>query len=126
SSSCTGVRSAAFSVGRGRSPGMAIRRIEGSYRDPSGHVYDAGDHILRSVRPIAADDFNLVLRSGLLEHLVAEGTLLPFEVVGRSLLAEQAPDAVHVLQHPRLEFISHPYEWSFPALRAAALLHLDI
>ena len=105
---------------------MAVKRIEGSYRDPSGHVYDAGDHVLRSVRPIAADDFNVVRRTGLLDRLVAEGTLLPFEEVDRDELTALAPDAVHVLRHPRLDFISHPYEWSFPALRAAAVLHLDI
>lgn len=105
---------------------MVIRRVAGSYRDPSGHVFDAGDHVLRSVRPPAAQEFDQVKQTGLLDRLVAEGTLLPFEVVDRELLAEQEPDAVQVLRHPRLGFISHPYEWSFPGLRVAALLHLDI
>jgi ribosomal protein L11 methylase PrmA len=31
-----------------------------------------------------------------------------------------------VIQHPRLDFISYPYEWSFSGLRAAALLTLDL
>jgi ribosomal protein L11 methylase PrmA len=31
-----------------------------------------------------------------------------------------------VVRHPRLAFVSYPYEWSFPLLKAAALLHLDI
>lgn len=105
---------------------MVIRRIAGSYRDPSGHVFDAGDHILRSVRPPAAPEFDQVKQIGLLDRLSAEGSLLPFEIVDRQLLAEAEPDAVYVLRHPRLPFVSHPYEWSFPGLRAAALLHLDI
>ena len=31
-----------------------------------------------------------------------------------------------VLQHERLPFISYPYEWSFPLLKAAAILHLTV
>jgi ribosomal protein L11 methylase PrmA len=31
-----------------------------------------------------------------------------------------------VLRHERVPFISYPYEWSFPLLKAAALHHLDI
>lgn len=105
---------------------MTPGRIAGSYRDPSGHVFEAGDHVLRSVRPPAAADFAEVLKSGFLNQLVDAGDLHPFEVVDPALLAELEPDAVQVLRHPRLRFISHPYEWSFPALRAAALLHLNI
>ena len=31
-----------------------------------------------------------------------------------------------MVQHPKLPFISYPYEWCFTALKRAALLHLDI
>ncbi len=37
-----------------------------------------------------------------------------------------SPARRSVIEHPRLPFISHPYEWSFEALRAAALHHLDV
>ncbi|MCC6948214.1 MAG: class I SAM-dependent methyltransferase [Bradyrhizobiaceae bacterium] len=30
------------------------------------------------------------------------------------------------MEHPRIPFISYPYEWSFAVHRAAALLHLDL
>lgn len=105
---------------------MTPSRSGGSYRDPSGHVFVADDHVLRSIRAPAAGPFDEVHRTGFLGRLVAEDFLVPYEFVDRGLLAEQEPDAVHVLRHPRLEFVSHPYEWSFPALQAAALLHLDI
>jgi ribosomal protein L11 methylase PrmA len=29
------------------------------------------------------------------------------------------------MTHPKLEYLSYPYEWTFSALKAAALLHLD-
>jgi len=105
---------------------MALSRSRGSFRDPSGHVFDGDDHVLRSVRPSASGLFDQVHRTGFLNRLVAEQLLLPYEFVDRGLLAVQEPDAVHVLRHPRVDFISHPYEWSFPGLQAAALLHLDI
>ncbi len=35
-------------------------------------------------------------------------------------------DVAYVLEHPRLPFISYPYEWTFEQLRDAALLHVDL
>jgi ribosomal protein L11 methylase PrmA len=35
-------------------------------------------------------------------------------------------DVAYVLETPKLPFVSFPYEWPFPALKAAALLHLEI
>ena len=32
----------------------------------------------------------------------------------------------YLLEHARIGYVSFPYEWSFPALKAAALLHLDL
>jgi len=46
--------------------------------------------------------------------------------VDPGVLAEEAPDAVHVIEHPPLKFISYPYSWSFDGLQAAALLTLDL
>jgi ribosomal protein L11 methylase PrmA len=105
---------------------MAVERVAGSYRDPSGHVYDAGPFVLRSVRPPAAPDFEHVIDNGFLDCLVSEGKLVPFEIVDRRLIEAEAQDAVHVLRHPPLDFISHPYEWSFCGLKSAALFHLDL
>ena len=42
-----------------------------------------------------------------------------------SLAGEAGAAAVHLLEHPRVPFISYPYEWSASLLRKAALHHLD-
>jgi len=42
------------------------------------------------------------------------------------VLGVDGEGARYVLEHPMLPFISYPYEWSFPALKAAALLQLDV
>src|SRR5439155_25197169 len=65
-----------------------------------------------------------VRATGLIDRLVAGGRLVAEKEVATSL--DGYPDVQLVLEHPRLPFVSHPYEWPFRALQAAALLHLDV
>jgi ribosomal protein L11 methylase PrmA len=76
--------------------------------------------------PIATDDFEFVRATGFVDELVEEGKLVAESRVDRSLLNGQGDGASFVLEHPRLPFISYPYEWSFAALKAAAIFHLDV
>jgi ribosomal protein L11 methylase PrmA len=76
--------------------------------------------------PSAAEDFEFVESSGLIPKLVDRGMLIPQTHLSRELLGDVADDAAYLLEHPRLDFISHPYEWPFRALQAAALLQLDL
>jgi ribosomal protein L11 methylase PrmA len=85
-----------------------------------------GDRVLRTVTPYAADDFEYVRSTGLIEHLVDKRLLVAEEQVDHESLGEIAAGASYILEHPRLPFISYPYEWSFSALQAAALLQLDV
>jgi ribosomal protein L11 methylase PrmA len=97
----------------------------GSYRDPSGSVYEADGDIYRSVSPLAIDDFETVWSSGYLQQLIAKDWLVGADRIEGSEVAA-AVGAAALLRHPRLSFISYPYEWVFEALKDAALLHLDI
>jgi ribosomal protein L11 methylase PrmA len=76
--------------------------------------------------PMAADDFKFVRATGLIDELVNEQMLVAESRVDCAVLNGQGDDASLVLEHPRLSYISYPYEWSFSALKAAALLHLDV
>ncbi len=98
----------------------------GSFRDRRGRIYYVGDRVLRTVMPIAVDDYNFVRSTGLIEQLVGDGRLVAETQVDKQVLAAAAHDAAIVLEHPKLPFVSYPYEWSFAALKSAALLHLDI
>ena len=44
----------------------------------------------------------------------------------RALLGDIGPEPAYVLEHPRIPFVSYPYEWSFSLLKKAALHHLDV
>ena len=98
----------------------------GSFRDPGGRIYLVDDRVLRSVNPEAVGDFDFVQKSGAIEDLQSKGWIVASEFVDPSTLEEKIDGAEYVLEHPRVPFISYPYEWSFPALKAAAILHLDI
>jgi len=106
---------------------MDARPDPASFRDPSGHVYIVEGQVFRTVMPRARDDYEFVRATGLLQQLTERNLLIGAAEVPRGTLGVRAAaDAAYVLRHPTLPFISHPYEWSFPALKAAALLTLDL
>lgn len=98
-----------------------MRRVAGSFRDPSGYVYESEQGIRRAVAASYAPEYEALQATGLAAQLVERGLLLPFEE-----LADAADGAWRTLQPERLPFVSHPYEWSFGQLQDAALATLDI
>ncbi|MGV3618777.1 MAG: SAM-dependent methyltransferase [Fimbriimonas sp.] len=98
-------------------------RTPGSFRDPSGFIFERDGVLYRQVnRPYAAD-LDLLDGSGLHEALAKDGLLIRSERVDDALALESG--AVAVLAPERVPFVSYPYEWCFGQLRDAALLTLD-
>jgi ribosomal protein L11 methylase PrmA len=97
----------------------------GSFRDPAGHVYERGGRIFRTVFERAAEDYEFLRSRDLLRRLADERWIVASEEVTSADLGERAAAARYVVEHPRLPFISYPYEWTFPLLQAAALFHVD-
>lgn len=100
--------------------------VSGSFRDPAGHVFEHNGRIFRTVTGFGRSAFDSVQEIGFLEDLVRTGDLLPYELVTEPALLEMFPEAELLLEHPKLAYVSYPYEWSFFQLRDAALLQLDI
>jgi hypothetical protein len=71
-------------------------------------------------------DYTFIRDSGVLRRLVDSGRLVASDEVDPAVLGEQARGAPIVVEHPRIPFVSYPYEWPFSALEAAALFHLDL
>ena len=102
-------------------------RVGGSFRDPSGHVYRVGERIIRTVTKVGKQQFELARQSGIFDALIKDGRLLPFELIEKKSKGVPCGEQVaYELEVPTLPFVSFPYEWPFTALKAAALLHLDI
>jgi hypothetical protein len=107
-------------------PGAGPRdeRDPGSFRDPSGFVYRRDGQLYRQVDRSFATEWDATVSSGLLATLQARGLLVRHETVGLECAADRAR-AHAVIRPDPVPFISYPYEWSFGALRDAALLTLE-
>ncbi len=99
---------------------------QGSFRDPSGRIFRAGNEIFRTVSEHARDDYEFVKAVGLIDKLVSSNRMVGTEEVDHTVLKSAGVDTYKVLRHGRIPFVSYPYEWSFSLLKQAALLHLDI
>ena len=97
----------------------------GSFRDPSGRVLHHDSRILRAIYESGAPTYEAARDAGVLDRAIDRGRLLPADPVDAASLNGLAPGARHWLEHPRLDFVSYPYEWTFSALKAAAVHHLD-
>ncbi len=100
--------------------------VAGSHRDPAGGVHRLGNRILRTVAPDHDAEFTAALRTGLLDRFADTGRIVAFEAFSAPPATVGLAGASRVLEHPQLPFVSYPYEWSFEALRAAGLHHLDL
>jgi len=105
-------------------------RVPGSFRDPSGYVFERSGEIYR-----AADRECGVLLRGLLSEevfrrLVDQGAIVATQFVDRAeLLGElstEHPGFADFLRHQRIENITYPYEWSIGMLADAAVHTLDL
>src|SRR5688572_1743544 len=76
--------------------------------------------------PFAAADYESTRRTGIVEDLAAHGLVVEERPVSKDVLGAAGTQASYVVEHPKLPFISYPYEWCFHALKDAALLHLDV
>lgn len=109
-------------------PHAGLRVDGGSFRDPSGGVVTGGGRVFRFFRGDAADEFESLLQSGLLDRLSASGAVVATDRVAEEDVAavqEAVRDAALVVEHPRIPFVSYAYEWPFEMLRAAAISHLE-
>ena len=97
----------------------------GSFRDPSGRILRSGERIFRAVYAHGAPAYEAAKKAGVLDRAVERGQLLAFEEIEVSTVRDSGPAPTYLLEHPRLDFVSHPYEWTFSGLKAAALLQLD-
>ena len=104
---------------------IAVSRVDGSFRDPSGHLFRRDGILYRQINRQYQHEFSLLSSSGLYEELAREGMLIPHREVELSL-------AENKLRQPR----RHPAEAArvhllslrvvLRQLKDAALLTLDI
>ena len=103
--------------------GIAIN--PGSFRDPAGSVYEADGRIFRTINEIAREQYETVCDSASLDEAVRKGYLIDYSELDKKDWPVGLSEAAYVVEHPRIPYISYPYEWSFSLLKAAAIHHLN-
>ena len=102
----------------------------GSFRDPAGRVIAHGQRIFRVIQQAGAENWRAAKDAGVIDELVERGWMLSADTVPMAdvdaALRGSVPGAQEWVEHPRLDYVSYPYEWCFSELKAAALLHLDV
>ena len=93
----------------------------GSFRDPASRIYINGNRVIRALDARGLEAWNHLSSTGFHERAVSDGLLISSEQIN------EAPSGfAGALEHPRLPFISYPYEWTFSMLKDAALLQLSL
>jgi SAM-dependent methyltransferase len=94
-----------------------------SFRDPRGFVFEHGGVLFRQVNDAGREGYEALMASGLYEELAAKKLMVAHVEVD---VPGAAPGAFRTLKPDLVPFISHPGEWSFGQLKAAALLTLRV
>jgi len=101
------------------------QRNRGSYRDPAGQIYEYNGQIYRAIHRFGSTSYETVRNSGILSKAIDEGFLVDCIELPTTEWPAELETVSYVIEHPRLPYISYPYEWSFSQLKAAALHHLN-
>lgn len=98
--------------------------LQGSFRDPSGFVFEREGIIYRCVNHSYKTNYDHLIASGLYQKLVDSRLLVPHEEV--SPIGQECKSAYKILEPKQIPFISYPYEWSFSQLKDAACAMLKV
>lgn len=97
----------------------------GSYRDPAGRILTRDNRVFRAIFEAGRTPFDQARDAGVLDRAIEQSVLLGMTEVAVDTVDGIEPAPCYVVEHPRLDFVSYPYEWCFSALKAAALFHLE-
>lgn len=104
-----------------------MKPMPGSFRDPSGQVFEAEGRIVRTVSHGFSEHWEACVDSGFLSQMTAARKLIPFvELSALGPNADFSDVAWKLLEVERIPCITYPYEWCFSQLQDAALLTLDV
>lgn len=98
-------------------------KVSSSFRDPSGFVYTEGNEIFRQINKNYKENYELLNSSGLYQELVNQNLLIEHKETSNK---PEREDGWKIISPKKIDFISHPYEWTFSMLKDAALLTLEV
>ena len=101
-----------------------VKKVGGSFRDPSGFVFRSDGKLFRQVNLSYKKEYDKLNSSGLYDILTEKGSLIRHHDSAEA--AVDGEKSYKVIAPDPIPFISYPYEWSFSQIKDAALLTLEI
>lgn len=105
---------------------MSLIPDPASFRDPAGRIFTKDRRIFRLVSHQGARNYQIVRDTKFISKMAGLDKIIETLEANPSIIDDPSLNPHYVLEHPRLPFISYPYEWCFPMLKKAALLHLEL
>jgi ribosomal protein L11 methylase PrmA len=101
---------------------------KGSFRDPKNFVFYQGDRVLRAITYLGKDDYLLSRENPIFQSLIERKKIISEKEINKEGISFLNKDSkiFKIIEHPRINFISYPYEWPFHLLKKAALHHLEL
>jgi len=102
----------------------ANKKLDSSFRDPSGFLFYKNEQLLRQVNKSYQEDYDFLMNSSLYDKLISKGLLIEHKELENHEAINT--DCYKILAPNLINFISYPYEWSFNQLKDAAITTLKI
>ena len=103
---------------------MKLIKNPGSFRDPSGQVYNFEDRIIRIIEKYGKNRYQFIETSNLIDESIKNNFLIESKNVTKEFTDNIDQDKIFI-EHKKIDYISYPYEWGFYQLKDAALHHLN-
>ena len=103
---------------------MKLLKNPGSFRDPSGQVFEYNNRIIRAVTSLGKKRYEFIKEKNLIEESIKSGFLIDTKEIENEFEKFKSKNFCYFLEHKKLDYISYPYEWGFYQLKEAALHHL--
>ena len=103
----------------------SVHQDPGSFRDPLSRVFVGEDRVVRAFTAAGKADLDAVWSRKSIAGALSSGDLIESTLVDPAAAGLSGPWAAAMI-HPRVPFISYPYEWTFSMLKDAALLQLRL
>ena len=101
---------------------------QGSFKDPFGCVFYYNDKVYRTLTPRVYELFAKWFEDGTIQKFIEAGHLIESRLIAEKEvtgLPEGTSPSAALIEQPKIEFITYPYEWCFSQLKDSALKTLD-
>ena len=96
--------------------------FKGSFRDNKARILVEDGKILREIYIEGKNDFDNILTSKSIKEKIVNNEFINFKEIERP----KKYNVYKTIEHPRLKFITYPYEWCFEQLKTAAIFNLNL